>query len=72
MKHPHITYRNNDTRTIINTVQEAMEKERLEKDSDPFKTNSCDVVDKLIELGSKHRSISILLKRYGLKLPSKN
>ena len=72
MKHPHLTDRKANTRLIISVVQQATEKERIEKDTDPFKTNQCDVVDKLIELGSKHRSVSDLLKRYSLKLPVTN
>lgn len=69
MNSPHLIYRKNTTRSIVDTVQEAMEIDRLKNNSDPFKTTQRDVVDKLIELGSQHRIISNLLRQCGLKIP---
>jgi hypothetical protein len=60
----HLIYRKPETKTIVNAVQEAKEKERLVKNPRSFKTKQLDIVDLLIEKGSEHPSIQLLLKHY--------
>ena len=66
---PHLTYRKKQTRIIIDTIQEALEKQRVKDGIEPFKMTQPDAVDKLIELGSKHKIVVNLLKRCQLTLP---
>jgi hypothetical protein len=69
MNSPHLIYRNDQTRKIIDTVQLALETERLKTNPKSFKHKQRDVVDMLVELGSKHKMIINLLKRWGLTIP---
>ena len=72
MNYPHLPHRKESTSKIVDTVQRALELERSQTNPNGFKNKQVDVVDSLIELGAKHRSISNLLKRFNLSLPKES
>jgi hypothetical protein len=67
---PQLVYRKDITLEIVNAVQRAKEIQRLSTDPRSLKTKRKDVVDELIALGAQHITISCLLKKHGLKMPS--